>query len=364
METKETKTAIRTEAIRTERKPDFGQLERVLRREIPDRPVLFEFFFDDPIYELYAGEKFPEGCIWPRLDDLDNRGRIIAKAFAAAGYDHVTIRGSAWDVFHNIIREQRNAETVSLNEGEHIWDRASFEAFPWCDPDSFDDSHLDRLAREIPEGMKLIVHGPMGIEEIVFQLTGYERLCYLLFDKPDLVEDIFRKVGEQFVSYYRRAVQHESVGAIIYNDDWGFNTGPMISPEDLRRLVFPHVRKIVQMAHDAGKPAILHSCGNLYGEIMEDIIEDLKFDAKHSYEDLIMPVEEAYQLLKGRIAVLGGLDVDYLVRHSGEEIEKRAAALVEMGMKGGGYALGSGNSIAKYIPDESFQAMRRAAGVI
>ncbi len=351
-------------ALKSKRKPDFSQLERVLKGEIPERPVLFEFFFDDPIYERYAGERFPEGCTWPRLDDLYSRGKIIAKAFAAAGYDHVTVRGSAWDAMYNSIKEQRNAETVSLNEGQHITDRESFEAFPWSNPDDFDDSHLNRLAGEIPEGMKLIVHGPMGIEEIVIQLIGYERLCYMLFDEPELVEEIFQKVGEQFVSYYRRAVKHESVGAIIYNDDWGFNTGPMIGPADLKRLVFPHVRKIVELTHRAGKPAILHSCGNLFGEIMEGIIEDLKFDAKHSYEDSIMPVEDAYRLLKGRIAVLGGLDVDYLVRHSGEEIEKRAAGLIDMGMEGGGYALGSGNSIATYIPDESFQAMRRAAGII
>ena len=27
---------------------------------------------------------------------------------------------------------------------------------------------------------------------------------------------------------------------------------------------------------------------------MDDIIDDMKYDAKHSYEDKIMPVEEAY----------------------------------------------------------------------
>lgn len=31
------------------------------------------------------------------------------------------------------------------------------------------------------------------------------------------------------------------------------------------------------------------------GDIMEDVIEDMKFDGRHSYEDKIIPVEEAYR---------------------------------------------------------------------
>ncbi len=47
---------------------------------------------------------------------------------------------------------------------------------------------------------------------------------------------------------------------------------------------------------------------------MEDIICDMKFDGKHSYEDNIIPVEEAYRRWGGRIAILGGIDVDFLIR--------------------------------------------------
>ena len=36
-------------------KPDFGNLLKVLRREVPDRPTLFEFFLNAPLYEKLAG---------------------------------------------------------------------------------------------------------------------------------------------------------------------------------------------------------------------------------------------------------------------------------------------------------------------
>ena len=42
------------------------------------------------------------------------------------------------------------------------------------------------------------------------------------------------------------------------------------------------------MAHDAGKPFILHSCGNLEA-VYPDLIDDVGIDAKHSNEDTIAP---------------------------------------------------------------------------
>ena len=66
---------------------------------------------------------------------------------------------------------------------------------------------------------------------------------------------------------------------------------PCFLPEHLRKFVFPWHKRIVETIHKFGKPAILHSCGNLI-EVMDDIIEDMGYDAKHSFEDAIMPVEE------------------------------------------------------------------------
>ena len=323
---------------------------------------MFEFFLDDPVYEQFAGRSFPEGTIWPHLDNMHERGKIEIDAFRNAGFDHATVRASAFDVMYHTFHEKGQEESVSMNEGNYIFDEKSFDEFPWCEPEDFDDSHLDSLADYMPEHMKFLIGGPCGILEIAIQLMGYERLCYLLYDDPKLLDRVFTAVGDRFLKYYRGALRHESVGAIIYNDDWGFNTGPMISPEDIKRLVFPWVRQIVAEAHEAGIPAIIHSCGNLYGPVMEGIIEDLNFDAKHSYQDIILPVEDAYEQLHERIAVLGGLDVDYLMSSSPEEIERRGRALIERSAERGAYALGSGNSITKSLPRESFDAMRRAAG--
>jgi uroporphyrinogen decarboxylase len=79
----------------------------------------------------------------------------------------------------------------------------------------------------------------------------------------------------------------------------------------MRRLVIPWHREIAKAIHLAGKPAILHSCGQLE-HVMDDIIDDIKYDGKHSYEDKILPVEQAYEKWGNRIAILGGIDLDFV----------------------------------------------------
>jgi len=87
----------------------------------------------------------------------------------------------------------------------------------------------------------------------------------------------------------------------------------------------------------------------------------LKYDAKHSFEDIILPVEQVYERWGNRIAILGGFDIDYLSRSKPEVVYQRAKAILEQTRQRGGYALGTGNSITNYIPMENYYAMASAA---
>jgi uroporphyrinogen decarboxylase len=331
-------------------KPDFGNLLSVLRRERPAKPVLFELFLNGPLYEKLTGKVLGvEGRDW----SWGSVNPIVIEAFKKAGYDYATVQGS--DMKFEAGKIEKKA-TISLNAGNAISDRESFEAYDWPDPDAFDYSRLDKAGDLLPEGMKLIVCGPCGILENVIFLVGFERLCMLLADDPDLVKDIFDAVGSRLLGYYKICSGFDTVGALIANDDWGFKTSTMLSPADLRRYVFGWYKKIVEVIHKVGKPVILHSCGNLE-KVMDDIIDDMKFDAKHSFEDVIIPVEQAYEKWGGRIAILGGIDLDFMCRSTPEQIKLRCEAMMAKTSARGGYALGTGNSVPEYVPYDNYITM-------
>ena len=333
------------------REPDFGNLLKVLQREKPDRPTLFDFGFNGTIAQKMVGPDVAK-----RDDGLDPF-RVMIHAFKNIGYDYVKIPGSD---FRFVKGEARRLKTRSLNEGGLISDRASFEAYEWADPETFDYSRLERLGKELPDGMGIIVNCPGGVLENVIQLVGFERFCILAMDDPDLVGEIFDTVGSRLLRYFEISVQFDSVAALMSNDDWGFRQQTMLSPDQMRRYVFPWHKRIVETAHAAGKPAMLHSCGNLE-EVMDDIIDDMKFDGKHSFEDVIMPIEEVYDRWHDRIAILGGIDVDFICRSSPDDVYQRSKAMLERAEDDGAYALGTGNSVPDYVPEECYFAMVKAA---
>lgn len=334
--------------------PDFSNLLKVLRREIPDRPVLFEFFLNNNLYSHLSGEDIEK-----KPNNMEKL-KVIIKAFHNAGYDYATIPTSFTDTLDFPKIEYDQLESRSINEGGMITDRASFEKYRWPDPNQGDYEIFNQLEPELPDGMKLISCAPGGVLENIIDLVGYETLCYMSLLDQELTEEIFTHIGTRLVDYYKIIVQYDSVGALIVNDDWGFKTQTMLDLEALRKYVFPWHKKIVEVIHKAGKPAILHSCGYM-NDVMEDIIYDMKYDGKHSFEDGIIPVEEAINKWGDEIAIMGGIDLDFLVRSTPELIRTRAGKLLAQTENKGGYALGSGNSIPEYVPDQNYFSMIRVA---
>lgn len=58
-----------------------------------------------------------------------------------------------------------------------------------------------------------------------------------------------------------------------------------------------------------------------------------------------------------RIALLGGLDVDFLCRADEAAVRRRTREALDVCQPGGGYCLGTGNSVANYVPPDNYLAM-------
>jgi len=336
--------------------PDFSRLLDVLVRRPTAKPVLYEFLISFKELQRFAGANWVE----PKTP-ADWTGNF-AQGFAGGGYDFAYIYPWQAGHFHFPHPHRDSEKSVGMAHGGSVTTREEFESYPWPDPEKDSWTFLDEVRPRVPEGMKLIISHPGGTLENLTSLMGYEELCIAMHEDPELVSDIADAIGSRLYRYFERALEADKnrlIGAVTVNDDWGFKTQTFLSAEQMRQYIIPWHRKCVALAHSAGIPAILHSCGCL-DSVWEDIIEDIKFDGKHSYEDAIEPVEQAYERLGSRIAILGGIDLDFLCRATPEEITARCTAMIERTQKRGGYALGSGNSIADYIPEASYDTLRYA----
>jgi uroporphyrinogen decarboxylase len=185
------------------------------------------------------------------------------------------------------------------------------------------------------------------------KLLGYENLCLKLYDDPALVDEAARRVGEYYLALTRGLSSFKCIFTIYGSDDFGYKTATMVSPDVLRQTILPWHKRTASCAHAQGKFYFLHACGR-NDAIMDDLIDDVKIDAKHSFEDNIHPVTEAKALWGERITLLGGLDVDFIARATEAEIRERVRQTLDACLPGGGYCLGLGNWVTSCIPLDNY----------
>ena len=336
-------------AARLRRKPDFEQFLKVLwRRGRPDHLPFYEHIASPGFIARRTGTAF-DGM---GVDDPDY-WRIYVDFWLGMGYDCIPMEippKLPLPEGHGKLSEGSEAFVV-------IRSKADFEKYPWPDESTpIDFSHFERVAALLPDGAKIVGGVCAGPYEWVSRMMGTIGLAYALADDPELVELVFQTVGSLHVSAVRQLATMDAIGALRQGDDLGFKTSTFLSPEQLRRYVFPIYTRMVAEAHKVGKPFILHSCGNL-DEVYDDLIEDVGIDAKHSFEDVILPVGEFKRRYGDRVTPLGGLDVDVLCRSSADDLRAYARKMIEECFSDGYWALGTGNSLTDYMPVENYLAV-------
>ena len=347
----------------TQVSPDWqGFVDCIMRRGTPDRVYHIELFLDREVQDVICRR-------YNLLDGLDEdapdfawRKQILLQRFL--GYDFVRAGLDDWDMPLNRLLIEDTAEYQKeggrrFMEEHHgpITNWAEFEAYPWPDPDTWSTRSLEWYSENLPEEMCIVGSGGFAhFAEYLTWLMGYETLCYALYDQRDLVTAISQRLIVIYQRVLERILEFERVKVVWGSDDLGFKTGTLISPADTREFVLPGHKLMAKMSHAAGHPYILHACGNLE-TIYEDLLRDVQIDGKHSYEDTIEDVIELKGQYGERMAILGGIDVDFLCRASEAQIRARVRRTLDACQPGGGYCLGSGNSVANYIPVDHYLAM-------
>ncbi len=346
--------------------PDIKRFIKIIKGEIkPERPPLVELFLDYEIVREISKTYLGRQWIEPTEDrkTIEQYLKNWIEVYWKMGYDYVRMSGCL--DFPMVISRTGN-DTAQLSRGKRNWAEESkgpistwedFNKYPWPQPDKIDLWQYEFVAKNLPEGMGLFVCPTSGFLEIPMDnLLGYENLCFLLFDNPSLVEAVFQKVGEIIYRFYENLIGLPNLFGFFQGDDMGYKTDTMISPEDIKKLVLPWHKKLCSLAHTNGLVYLLHACGQI-DKIMDELINDVKIDGKHSFEDEGNSVTKAKEKYGDKIAILGGIDVDKLARLSEESLRKHVRGIIEKCLPGGRFALGSGNTVTNYVSVKNYFAM-------
>jgi len=88
-----------------------------------------------------------------------------------------------------------------------------------------------------------------GFFGILREWTGLEALLYMFYDDPKLVEDMMDQVLELNMGILQRVVKDLRVDFIRFWEDMAYKTGPLISPDMVKKFMIPRYKKITDFLH-------------------------------------------------------------------------------------------------------------------
>jgi uroporphyrinogen decarboxylase len=337
--------------------PDYHQILEVLYNRKPDRLPLYEHHIDLPFIENALNKTIQiEGN---RPADFEAYYTQIAGFWRDMTYDAFDYEAAICEIFpgHGAI----NGGMLGPIQNRDDFNKYPFDELPKIFWETY-TPHLEAIRQVMPAGMKAFGGCGYGIFESSQDLVGYESLCTMQYLDPELFSDLFVRIGDLYIELWREMIRRYSDIFVFFRmgDDLGFKTQTLLEPDTIRTHIVPQYKRVVDLVHNRGKKFLLHSCGKIF-EVMEDLI-GTGIDAKHSNEDEIAPFETWIEKYNDRIGLFGGIDVNILCLNKKEEVFRivleKASRFRNMSK---GFGLGSGNSIAGYVPVEGFLAMVEAA---
>ncbi len=217
---------------------------------------------------------------------------------------------------------------------EDFTDPARIDEFAWPAPiDHMDFESCKRAVESAPQDYAL-----MGIMwSAHFQdacaAFGMENALMSMYTAPEM----FQAVIDRITAFYLEAneIFYKAAGgkldAVLIGNDWGSQTGLMLSPDLLQQFVYKGTKQLIDQAHSYGFKVIHHSCGSI-ADIIPDLI-NLGADAIHPIQALAagMSAIELQKKYTGKISFCGGVDAqELLVNGTPKQVSDKVAELKEL----------------------------------
>lgn len=335
---------------------DFSRVRQALLLQgPPDRVPLWELHVDHEVQQAFLGK--------PIASEADE-----AQFWTEAGYDYVPVSAGLLAVGGVLSGEAARVKSYRYSvyadaEREITWAAEGqgvirtdedFERFPWPAPEDLTLDHVERMVAALPPGMGVIV--VIGkIFTPVWMLMGFEGFSEACAFNPGLVAKMFARIGQLQIDCFLRAAKLPGVVGLWMSDDIAYGQGMLVSPTLLRKHLFPWYRQLGEVLRAAQMPYIFHSDGNLW-PVMDDLIA-CGFNALHPIEPKAMDARELKARVGDRLCLLGNIELDRLARGTPEEIRRMTRRNIDELGVGGGYCVGSSNSVTYYVPLRNYLAM-------
>jgi uroporphyrinogen decarboxylase len=198
------------------------------------------------------------------------------------------------------------------------------------------------------------------------ELVGFNEFMTDLALDPERIDALVGRVYDWMYEFTARYLDEvgEYVEGWWMGDDWGMQTGPIMSPATFRKMFKPRYRKLLDMVKSKTKAKVcLHTCGATYW-IMGDLV-DVGVDVVHPLQPTAAGNDDPVKIKRdfgGTLSFYSNIANQTVLPHGtprevGEEVKRKIRALAP----GGGYIFSGGHNIQADVPPENVVALFDAA---
>ncbi len=217
-----------------------------------------------------------------------------------------------------------------------------------------------RMLKEEDQYVVIAEHPVYGILELGCWMCGYDDFLSRLAGDPDFVFAYFEKVFEIQMAiienYY--AVLGPYIDLTTSGDDFGMQTGPLISPSMFDRFITPFFSKRIQRTKDLAHCYYWHhTCGSVFSlldQIVEcgvDILNPLQTSAAQ------MSPASLKERFGEKLVFWGGVDVQqFLPNATPDEVHQEVGNLIKTFGREGGYVMAPAHNMQDDIPPDNIVA--------
>lgn len=339
------------------------RVHAALRREPVDRLPVFMWFHPETAQRLARLLEIPVSGVAEAMGDdvrmtwVNNNYAMEGIVHENEGESHVDIWGVQWT------RQYGFNQITGFPLAQSSRDDVLRYQFPV--------SHQDELLRLMLPVMAHQQDYFVGCDvspcvyEMYWRLRGIEMALLDMVEAPEFANEMLKRCADFSLQLSVGAVERYALDWLWTGDDVSSQLSMLMSPTTWRKLIKPHLARIVAVGKAKGLWVAHHCCGALR-PIIPDLIE--------IGIDVLNPIQcnctgmEAFELkaeFGKQLAFMGGVDTqDLLPTGTVDEVRRATARLIEgMTRDGGGYILAASHTIPPETPDENIFAMYQEAGI-
>ncbi len=245
----------------------------------------------------------------------------------------------------------------------HLESEKDLEAHPWPTAEMWD---YEVFAEECERFEQYAVYGGgwAWFFEAAAELVGMEKFFVMLYDDPALAYKLITRVADFFYDISKRMYEKagDKVDIFFMGDDYGTQSGPLISLKMWRKFIKPHLARLYDLAKEYDLLIMQHSCGSVV-EFLPDMMElGLNIIEPVQVRAYGMDPKELVNKFGGKLCFHGSMDTQQTLPFgTPEDVRQEVLDRIATFREVGGFTISPTQHLLPEIPLENILTMYETA---